>query len=57
MEKTDILSMTYEELENYVTNVLGEKKFRTKQIYDWLHVRLVDDLDQMTDLSKALRES
>lgn len=56
MEKTDILSMTYEELENYVTNVLGEKKFRTKQIYDWLHVRLVDDLDQMTDLSKALRE-
>ncbi len=56
MEKTDIVSMTYEELENYVTEVLQEKRFRAKQIYEWLHVKLAGDFDQMTNLSKALRE-
>lgn len=34
----------------------GEKKFRAKQIYKWLHVKRIFDFDKMTDLSVQLRE-
>ena len=53
---TDILSMTYEELSSYVTNVLTEKRFRADQIFTWLHQRRVKTFDEMTDLSKSLRD-
>lgn len=56
MEKTDIKSMTLPELEQFTVAVLGEKKFRARQIYEWMHVRLVDSFDEMTNLSKGLRE-
>ena len=35
---------------------LGEKSFRAKQVYEWLHVKLADSFEEMTNLSKALRE-
>jgi len=35
---------------------LGEKPFRARQILQWIHQRNVDAFDQMTDLSKNLRE-
>jgi 23S rRNA (adenine2503-C2)-methyltransferase len=53
--KKDIKSMTLPELEEEVTS-LGEKPFRAKQIYDWLHVKLVTDFDEMENISKPLRE-
>ena len=56
MEKADIKSMTMAELEEFTVNVLGEKKFRARQIYEWVHVRLADSFDEMTNLSKPLRE-
>ena len=34
----------------------GEKAFRAKQVYQWLHVKQVDAFDEMTNLSKAFRE-
>ena len=34
---------------------LTEKSFRAKQIYDWLHVKLVRSFDEMTNLSNDLR--
>ena len=52
---TDIKSMTTDELKELMVQ-LGEKPFRAKQIYSWLHERLVDDFDEMTNLSKGLRE-
>ena len=55
MDKKDIRSYTFEELKSEMENI-GEKAFRTKQIYEWLHVKLVDSFDEMTNLSKALRE-
>ena len=55
-EKTDIKSMTLSELEVFITEVLAEKKFRAKLIYEWMHVRLVDSFDEMTNISKALIE-
>jgi len=35
---------------------LGEKRFRAKQILQWIHQRGVADFDAMTDLSKGLRQ-
>ena len=35
---------------------LGEKPFRAKQLYAWLHQRLAASYEEMTDLSKGLRE-
>ena len=54
MDKKDILSMTLPELESALT-ALGEKKFRAKQIFQWLHVKRVFDFDKMTDISIQLR--
>ena len=56
MEKKDIRSMTPEELEAFVVNDLKEKKFRARQIYDWMHVKCVQNFDEMTNLSKDLRQ-
>ena len=53
--KKDIRAYGYEELQKEIATI-GEKAFRAKQIYEWLHVKLVDHFDEMTNLSKALRE-
>ena len=52
--KIDILSLSFDELCEQIT-ALGEKKFRASQIYEWLHVRQVDDFDKMTNLSIQFR--
>lgn len=53
--KKDIRAYTYEQLQKELENI-GEKKFRAKQVYEWLHVKLADHFDEMTNLSKGLRE-
>lgn len=55
MKKNDLKSYTLEELEQVMADI-GEKKFRAKQIYSWLHKNLVDNIEDMTDLSKNLRK-
>lgn len=50
----EINSMNSQELTAFLTGI-GEKPFRAKQIYAWLHQRQAADFDEMTDLSKALR--
>lgn len=54
MEKIDILSLGLHELQDEMLKI-GEKKFRAKQIFQWLHVKRVFDFDKMTDLSVQLR--
>ena len=54
-EKTDIKSLNLEELTSFVES-LGEKKFRAKQLYEWMHVHLVRDYDEMNNLPKSLKE-
>lgn len=54
-EKTDIKSLNLEELTKEL-GMLGEKAFRAKQMYDWMHVKLAENFDEMTNLSKSLRE-
>jgi 23S rRNA (adenine2503-C2)-methyltransferase len=51
----DIASLTLEGLTAFVAGPLGEKPYRAKQIYRWLHQRGATSFEQMTDLSKALR--
>ena len=51
----DIKSKNLNELSEYVIS-LGEKPFRAKQIYDWLHAKHACSFDQMTNLSNNLRE-
>lgn len=53
--KTDINSLTYEKL-NSVIEELGQPIFRAKQIYTWLHKYGVTSFDEMTNISKQLRE-
>lgn len=53
--KIDIKSMNLAELTEFVASI-GEKAFRAKQLYQWLHVKQVYAFDDMTNLSKAFRE-
>ncbi len=50
-DKIDIKSMDMSELVDFVTE-LGEKKFRAKQIYEWIHIKHVDSFSEMTNISK-----
>ena len=54
-ESFDLKSMTLEEI-NTVIAAMGEKPFRAKQLYEWMHVKLARNYDEMTNLPKGLRE-
>lgn len=54
MEKKDIKSLYLTELEEEIRR-MGDKPFRAKQVYQWLHQKLVTEFDQMSNLSKELR--
>lgn len=51
----DIKSLTLPELQEEMEK-LGEKGYRAKQIYSWMHEKLADRFEEMTNLSGALRE-
>lgn len=55
MDKMDLRSLTPEKLKIELEKI-GEKPFRAKQIYSWLHQKQVTSFDEMTNLSKALRK-
>ena len=54
-EKKDIKSFNLKELKEEMEKI-GEKSFRAKQIYQWLHKEKVTDFEEMTNISKALRQ-
>lgn len=51
----DLKSMTLEELTRAVWE-MGEKPFRARQLYQWMHQKLAADYDEMTNLPKGFRE-
>ncbi|MDE7252117.1 MAG: 23S rRNA (adenine(2503)-C(2))-methyltransferase RlmN [Acetatifactor sp.] len=53
--KTDVKSLSLKELTEELARY-GEKPFRAKQMYEWMHVKLARDFEEMTNLSKAFRE-
>ena len=55
MELFDLKSATLEELQTFFAQI-GQKPFRAKQVYEWMHKKQAVSIDEMTNLSKELRE-
>ena len=53
-EKTDLRSLSLLEIEDYIEEI-GEKRFRSSQVYEWIHAKQAQSFDEMTNLSKTLR--
>ena len=56
MDKTDIKSMYFDELSDSLKS-LDLPSFRAKQVWQWLHQKGVGSFDEMTNLSKQLRDT
>jgi 23S rRNA (adenine2503-C2)-methyltransferase len=55
VNKTDIRSLNLEALQKHFLE-LGEKKFRAKQVYEWLWEKSCFSFEEMSNLSKELRQ-
>lgn len=54
-QKKDIRNLSPDQLkEEFI--VMGEPAFRAKQVYEWLWAKSCTDFDEMSNLSKSLRE-
>ena len=53
-ERIDIKSLTLDQLKEELA-AMGEKAFRAKQMYEWMHQKLARNYDEMTNLSKDFR--
>lgn len=53
--KKDIKSLSLSELKAEM-ELIGEKAFRAKQLYEWMHVKLARDYDEMTNISNNLKQ-
>ena len=54
-EKKNIRHLALNELEEYFETI-GEKKFRARQAYEWLWLKHAHSFEDMTNLSKELRQ-
>ncbi len=52
---TDIKSFNLEELTEYI-EAAGFPKFRAKQLYQWMHQKLAENFDEMSNIPKEIRE-
>lgn len=55
MEKIVLSQLSMQEIEDFICS-LGISKYRAKQIYQWVYVKSVKSIDEMTDLPLKLRE-
>ncbi len=55
MSKIDLKSLDIEELKQVFVDI-GEKAFRAKQVFEWIHEKCIEDIDEITVLSKKLKE-
>jgi 23S rRNA (adenine2503-C2)-methyltransferase len=53
--KTNLAGLSLPKMQSFFSE-LGEKPFRASQVMRWIHQRGVTDIDQMTDISKVLRD-
>lgn len=53
--KTNLLGMTPQQLGDYFSEI-GEKPFRATQVLKWIHQHGVENFDEMSNISKVLRE-
>ena len=54
MSKEDLKSLNYQELQEY-TGKMGEKPFRARQLYQWMHEKLAENFQEMSNLPAAFR--
>jgi 23S rRNA (adenine2503-C2)-methyltransferase len=54
-KKVDMKSLTLEEMRTWFDSI-GEKSFHANQVFRWLYIQKVKTFEEMTDLSKSLRE-
>lgn len=52
----NLLNYTYPELEIFFTDVLGEPRFRAKQVWQWMWQKMAHDFDTMSNVSKTMRQ-
>lgn len=55
MSKVDLKSLDIDELKE-VFIALGEKAFRAKQAFEWIHDKCIDEIDKITVFSESLKE-
>ena len=53
--RRDLVGITREELTELMAG-MGESKFRVKQLWNWIYNRGVTDIEDMTNISKKLRD-
>lgn len=51
----NLSGLTLKEIEQ-ITDELGATKFRARQIHNWIYLKSVKEIDEMTDLSKKFRD-
>lgn len=56
MGKVDLKTLDFQEMKAEMAKI-GEKTFRAGQIYQWIHQKLADSPNEMTNLSKNLRDT
>jgi 23S rRNA (adenine2503-C2)-methyltransferase len=55
MEKIDLKSLSKDDVESFIKDA-GLPSFRSRQILHWIYERYAQSLEEMTELSKKLRE-
>lgn len=53
--RVNLLGLTLRQMEQFFLDI-GEKKFRAQQVLKWIHHAGVSDIEEMTNLGKALRD-
>ena len=65
-DQVNLTDLEYNELESFVTETLGQPKFRAKQIFGWIHggpakdggIRMgAESFEDMSNLPKSLCEA
>lgn len=55
MSKTSIYGLTYNELEDWLTEN-GEKRFRANQVWDWVYKKRINHFDEMLNVNQSTIE-
>lgn len=54
LDKVDIQNFNFEEMQSFVSD-MGQKAFRGRQLYQWIHEHLACSFEEMTNLPKDFR--
>lgn len=54
-EMINIRDLTIEELKNELT-AFSTEKYRAKQLFEWLHKKMINNIDEATNISKSLKK-